>query len=366
MTAENKEEFFMKPLNFVVVGSGWRSLFYARIANAYPDYFKLSAFLCRTREKAEQMQRDYGVRAVADEEECLLKKPDFIVVAVSKDSVFQVTRDWVLKGYPVLCETPAAMNLEDLHELWRLHTREGARVQVAEQYFRYPSFQAAIRVIEEGYLGEPYMVNISAVHDYHGASLIRRLLGVGFQNMKIYGKKYTYPIVETDSRYGLIEDGRMCDSHRVRMTFEFEGGKTAFYDFDGVQYHSRIRSRHLNVQGPRGELDDWSLRYVGEDNRSREYKILREPFETGRGIKEIYVGSKQLYWNPFYELGQIRGLSQDETAVGSLMLGMRRFMEDGTEVYPLSEGLQDAYVRILMEQALKSKETVISETQGWG
>jgi len=253
----------MKPLNFVVIGSGWRSLFYARIAKAYPV------------------------------------------------------------------------------------------------------FHAAIEIAKRGYLGDPYMVNISAVHDYHGASLIRRLLGTGLENMKVYGKKYLYPVVETDSRQGFIEDGRVSERERVRLTFEFEGGKTAFYDFNGIQYHSRIRSRHLNVQGARGELDDWTLRSVGEDNRLSEYQMIKEPFETGNGIKEIYMGQELLYRNPFYELGEANGLTQDETAIGTLMLGMRRFIEEDAEVYPLSEGLQDAYVRILMEQALKSGQMVESKTQIW-
>ncbi|ADL03008.1 Gfo/Idh/MocA family protein [Lacrimispora saccharolytica] len=356
----------MKPLNFMVVGSGWRSLFYARIAKAYPDSFNLTAFLCRTEEKAVQIQKETGIKAVTSPEECLSEKPDFIVVAVNKDSIFQVTGEWARKGYPVLCETPAAMKLEDLQELWRIHTQEGARIQVAEQYFKYPVFSAAIEVVKRGYLGEPYMVNLSAVHDYHGASLIRQFLGTGFENMKLYGKKFLYPVVETDSRYGLVEDGRISERERVRMTFEFEGGKTAFYDFNGIQYHSRIRSRHLNVQGARGELDDWTLRYAGKDNRSREFQIIKEPFETGNGIKQITMGQELLYRNPFIDLGKANGLPQDETAIGTLMLGMRRFIEEGVEVYPLAEGLQDAYVRILMEQALKSGQTVESKTQVWG
>lgn len=356
----------MKPLNFVVVGSGWRSLFYARIAKAYPDCFNLAAFLSRTEEKARWIQEETGIKAVTSPGECMWEKPDFIVVAVNKESIFQVTREWALKGYPVLCETPAAMELGDLQELWRLHDKEGARIQVAEQYFQYPVFHAAIEIVKREYLGDPYMVNLSAVHDYHGASLIRQLLGTGFENMKLYGKKFRYPVVETDSRYGIIEDGRMSERERVRLTFEFEGGKTAFYDFNGIQYHSRIRSRHLNVQGPRGELDDFMLRYVGKDNKSRECQIIKKYFETGSGIKEISMGEELLYQNPFYDLGKDNGLPQDETAIGTLMLGMRRFIEEGVEVYPLAEGLQDAYVRILMEQALKSGQTVESETQVWG
>ena len=51
----------MAKLRFIVVGSGWRSLFYWRIAQALPERFELCAMLCRTEEKAEKMHREYGV-----------------------------------------------------------------------------------------------------------------------------------------------------------------------------------------------------------------------------------------------------------------------------------------------------------------
>ena len=44
----------MAKLRFIVVGSGWRSLFYWRIAQALPERFELCAMLCRTEEKAEK------------------------------------------------------------------------------------------------------------------------------------------------------------------------------------------------------------------------------------------------------------------------------------------------------------------------
>ena len=44
----------MAKLRFVVVGSGWRSLFYWRVAQALPERFELCALLCRTPEKAEK------------------------------------------------------------------------------------------------------------------------------------------------------------------------------------------------------------------------------------------------------------------------------------------------------------------------
>ena len=48
------------------------------------------------------------------------------------------------------------------------------------------------------------------------------------------------------------------------------------------------------------------------------------------------------------------------------MMGMRRYIEEGLECYPLAEGLQDAYALILINEALKSPgRPVRSETQIW-
>ncbi|MDO4329766.1 MAG: Gfo/Idh/MocA family oxidoreductase [Lachnospiraceae bacterium] len=355
----------MYPIQFAVIGSGWRALFYWRIACAYPAYFQMTAMLCRTEEKAARMREEYGIPAVTSELECQAGKPDFVVVAVNKLSICQVSMHWLKKGYPVLCETPAALELSDLQRLWRMRMEEGGKLQVAEQYFCYPTFQAGIRAVQMGYLGDPYMIDLSAVHDYHSASLIRRYLGVGMEMMTVFGKKYTYPVEETDSRYGAIRDGRVSMRDRVRLTFEFSGGKTAFYDFDGIQYHSHIRSRHIRVMGQCGELDDWTIRYVDREHVPHAGQMMVERTQDGTGIRQISFQGQMLYENPFELLGEKVLLPQDETAIASMMLGMRRYIEEGVEVYPLAEALQDAYVRILMEEALGSGQAVRSEPQIW-
>lgn len=78
----------MAKLRFIVVGSGWRSLFYWRIAQALPERFALCAMLCRTEEKAEKMHREYGVPVSTSAEQCIALHPDFVVVAVNKVKFF--------------------------------------------------------------------------------------------------------------------------------------------------------------------------------------------------------------------------------------------------------------------------------------
>lgn len=353
----------MNALRFIVIGSGWRSLFYARIAAAYPQHFQLLGMLCRGEEKAERMRREYGIPAMVSEEELDRLRPDFVVVAVNKASISQVSAHWAMKEYPVLCETPAALTMEELNHIWELHTAQGCRIQVAEQYLRYPVHAAGIQIMERGLLGSLNAMDLSAVHDYHGVSLMRHYLGTGLEPVKIWGKRYTYPVMETDSRDGAITDGSVKERDRARLTFEFEGGKTAFYDFSNVQYHSYIRSRRLQVQGVRGELNNQVVRFVGEDNLPVEAELELQRTMDGNGIDRITLDRELLYQNP---LGSQVGLPEDETAIASMMLDMRQFIQDGTEVYPLREALQDSYLRILMKEALDHPGMVVeSREQKW-
>ena len=93
----------MAKLRFLVVGSGWRSLFYVRIAQALPQQFELCAVLCRSQEKAEQIRR-YGAPVSTSPEQCAAMRPDFVVVAVNKASLAQVSKEWIERGFAVLCE----------------------------------------------------------------------------------------------------------------------------------------------------------------------------------------------------------------------------------------------------------------------
>jgi len=339
------------PLSFVIIGSGWRSLFFARIAKRYPEQFTLKYMLCRTREKADKMAAEHNIPTTISVEECELAKPDFIVIAASKTSLYQETKYWAEKGFPVLCETPAANTIEDLKELWNL-VQSGAKIQIAEQYHRYPIMAAGLKIIEEGKLQDPYAVSLSMAHDYHGISLIRRMLQptapMSLRLDSMCGEKYSFPITETDSRYGAITDGRVKQADRNVITLRFTNGKVAFYDFSGVQYHSFIRARHVNVQGRDGEWNDTYIRYVDENHipHTEKLKACLHPEYQCLYTEELKRQSEN--WQPFISMDN----EQDEYAIASMMYDMREYIAGGKEVYPMAEALEDAYLYLLMQEAI--------------
>ncbi len=354
-----------KPLSFIIVGSGWRAMFYVRIAKRYPELFHLNFLLCRTGEKAGRIRLEAGIPTTTSVSDCEASHPDFVVVAVSYDSNYSVAKEWLRKGYAVLAETPAASGEEALEDLWALH-QKGAKLQIAEQYFRYPLIASGLRAVEQGRLGEPYAVELSLAHDYHGISLIRRMLNCGFgrkakcqsplPTVKLWGRQYRFKVTETDSRFGPITDGRVGESERTRISLEFENGKVAFYDFSGTQYHSFLRSRHINVQGQRGEWNDTILRCLDDSGKPVEEQI-KPCFDPAY---EVLHTEELLKWGQIWHPEVHMENWQDEYAIATLMVDMGELLQSGSGGYPLAEALEDAYLTLLFRQAVAHPGQVIT------
>lgn len=348
----------MDKVRFGVIGSGWRSEFYLRIAQALPARFEVASVLFRNREKADAFQKRYGVSAAFSMEEMKNSRPDFVVVAVSKPDICRVIQECLDLDLPVLSETPPALEVEALEKLWRLH-QQGKRLLVAEQYFLTPWYIARWELVSQGFLGKPDTMMLSDAHDYHAVSLIRRFLQVGFQPVSLSGEAFSNPIVRTGSRAGLDASGILHWPERTRLTFSFEEESRAFYDFSGEQYHSQIRSRHVAVQGPRGELYDKQLLYLDEKNHPISVELAASYCLSGY-LESIRLGEEFLYRHPFEKT-----LPDDETGIALCLQGMKRYLETGEAFYPLAEALQDAYLSLLMSRAAASREAVIAEPRLW-
>ena len=350
----------MDRLRFVIIGSGWRSLYYVRIALALPQEFELIGMAVRSETKKALIRSKYPIRVSTDQEELLAEKPDFVVVAVDRNSNAQVCAQLLTRGFAVLAETPPADDLPALKRLWGIVESEGAKLQIAEQYFLYPTYAAKIAVAQSGLLGAIHAVSISALHEYHAFSIIRKLLGNGRCPVSISAKKYTYPVTDTDGRYGMIIGGPVKEQKRVRAELAFADGKLAFYDFSDVQYHSYIRSRHLNVQGTEGEIDDNLVSYVEKDGYPHREPLIFERREDAKGIDRVLLGGRAVYTNPF----PIGLLTEDESAIALLMRGMRGYLAEGKEVYPVADAFEDAYLTVLLNEAIAGGPAVY-ERQDW-
>lgn len=363
----------MDKIKFIIVGSGWRSLYYVRVAKALPNLFELCAMYCRTEEKAQRMADDHHIHTTASVEECAKYKPDFVVVVVNKASIAEVSMEWMKRGFTVLCETPAAVDLETLNKLWDMHN-QGYKLVVAEQYTSYPEYSALLKVVDRSIIGDPDCLNISLAHEYHGASLMRALLKVApDMDFTVSAQTYQFPTTETLTRYDSYKDGRIADKKRTVATFEFANGKVALYDFDSEQYRSPIRKNTLKLQGSRGEIIDRKVYYLDEENEPviseirTEKRLVETVYENPNlhYIEEVigvHFEDSEVYTPEF----GLCGLAQDETAVASLMRRTGEYSRgNAAEPYPLRDALQDAYMAILLREADVSRNRVSSSKRAW-
>lgn len=364
----------MGKFKFIIVGSGWRSLYYVRIAKALPEVFELCAMYCRSEEKAMKMANEHQIHTTTSIEECLSYQPDFAVVVVTKSDIAKVSMEWMDRGLTVLCETPASLDLEILKKLWALE-QEGKKLVVAEQYTHYPIYRAMKKVLDRNLLGSRDVMNISLAHEYHGASLMREFLGLEISDgFAVKAKTYEFPTADTLTRYEKIQNGKISNKKRTVATFEFESGKVALYDFDSEQYRSPIRKNTCKLQGQLGELIDDTLYYL--DANTYEEHVGKIQVST-RAVHTEYDNPNlsdieevtgitfdgESVYEPEFGLC---GLAQDETAIATMMKKTALYAHgEGATPYPLKDALTDAYVAILLQKACETGEVITSEKQIW-
>ena len=155
-------------LKFGVVGTSW-----------YTEYFHLArlkecpeavlyAICGRNRSRAEEMATKYAIPQVFTDYHEMIERAGLqaLIVATPDDLHYLVTMAGLEAGLHVFCEKPLAMNSTQAKEM--LDKAEGVGVKHMVCFtFRWLPFHKWIkRLIEEGYLGKWYMINIRYDGDY--------------------------------------------------------------------------------------------------------------------------------------------------------------------------------------------------------
>ena len=355
-----------KRITFGIIGGGWRAEFFLRVVEARPDLFVVPGIVVRNPEKASIFGNRWGVTTFGTPEELLRSTEcDFVVTSVPRTVNPDLIIELVEAGMPVLSETPPASDLDSMIRLYEGVTNLGGRVQVAEQYHLQPHQAARLAFASGGRIGEVSQAQVSVAHGYHGISLIRRFLDVGFEAPAIRARKFTSPIIEGAGRNGPPKREAARDVPQTLGWLDF-GGKLGVFDFTGTQYFGWIRRERVLVRGDRGEIVNNTVSFLRDF--ATPIKGELERVATGIGsdlegshLKGYTFGDEWVYENP---LAPAR-LSGDEIAVGSCLLGMKRYLETGENFYSLAEGSQDHYLSILLDGAAETGEVVRVERQPW-
>jgi predicted dehydrogenase len=351
---------------FGIIGTGWRSRFYLKLAHLLPAQLEVVGIVGRNTERSELSAGQWGVRAHASIAELVAAAhPDFVVSAVPWDVTPDMTRAAVELKTAILCETPPAPDLDGLRSLWAAVGASGL-VQVAEQYALLPSHASRLALARSGAIGQVTSVQVSSTHMYHAVSLMRTFLATRFGPATASARTFVAPLINPLVKDAWTDDDRPHDAKTIIATIDFGGGM-GLYDFTDNQWHNQLRSRRIVIRGSAGEIvDDEVVRMVAPRTIVRSKLVRRQTGYDldldGFDTDHISLGETILYRNPFIGLR----LSDEEIAIATMLLAMGAWCRDeGAPPYPLAEGCQDHRVALAVEQAATSGEPVTSAVEAW-
>lgn len=353
----------MTPTRFGLIGSGWRAEFFLRVGAALPDRLEVSGLLARNIARREALAQTFGVATPGSLGELLAARPDFVVVSVPWDVTPTLLHELANLGVPVLAETPPAPDLDGLRALAPLATN--GRIQVAEQYQYQPFHAARIAIARSGRLGRLSEARVSAAHGYHGVNLIRRLLGLDREPLRIRANRFVTSVTAGPNRHGPPSERRLIESDVVIATLD-AGDRLGVYDFTDEQYFSPIRSRSVVVRGDRGEIRDRSVRYLLDHRTVADLDLQRHDAGQDGNLEGMYLrgitlGEEWIYRNAFAPAR----LFDDEIAVATCLTRMAAWLDGGPDVCSLADAAQDHYLTLRIADAARSGEEVRAAGHVW-
>ena len=354
----------MSQIKFALIGAGWRSGFFTRAAAELPEMFKITGALVRDKTKGEAFADRWNIPVCGDMDTLLSSKPDFVVLLVPRGDNPGYILDLAKRGVPVLAETPPAPDITAMSDLIETLPK-GAKVEVAEQYQFQPMHTAVLNVIADGLLGNVSHAQVSCAHGYHGISLIRLLLGVGYSDAKINGCVLTAPLVKGPDRSGPPSEESIQNEDQVLALIDF-GGKTAIYDFTGAQYFSYIRGNRMLVRGERGEITGDKVSYLENFNNPVYFGLERRDAGQNGNLYGYYhigiIGNGKWYHKNIFAPAR---LTDDELAVAMCLYKMGQYVNGDESFYSINEAAQDLYLDLIIQQAVKTGETITTTPQNW-
>ena len=350
-----------------IIGAGWRSEFFIRIAQLLPEKFEIVGVVARKEEVRSALAERFGVQTYSSISQLLSKnKPDYAISSVSWDSNPSVVEELVSAGVYVLCETPPAPTLEGLQKLWAA-VGSSEMVQVAEQYLSLPGHSARLAITESGVIGDVSSLELSSTHGYHAVSIMRGFLQSGFEPTTITTRQFEAPLVDPLSRNGFNADLSPKNAKTTISLIDFGSGKSGVYNFVDNQWHNQLRHRRIVVRGSRGEIvDDSVIRLVEgpaiTTSRIKRYQLGYDLNLDGYDTEHLSFDGKVVFKNPFTGLR----FMDEEIAIATLMAQMADWINGNAKApYPLNEACQDHLVSLAIDESIALGKSITTAKQDW-
>lgn len=158
----------MKRISIGIVGTSWWSdAMYLPALQGHPNARVISA-AGRDLERAREFANRWSIPRVYDEYRQMIDREemDAVIVATSNDSHYPITMKALGAGLHVLCEKPLALTYTQAAEMAALADKQGVKHMVPFTYRHMPSARYIKELLDEGYIGRPYHLNMRYYSGY--------------------------------------------------------------------------------------------------------------------------------------------------------------------------------------------------------
>ena len=151
----------MKELRFALLGTGFWSRYQLAAWREVPGA-RCVAVCNRTRAKAEALAQEFGVAAVFDDAETMLRavRPDFLDVITDVETHARFVELAAHYRIPVICQKPMAPNLATARALVATCERAGVPFFIHENWRWQHPFRELKRVLDSGVIGSVFRARV--------------------------------------------------------------------------------------------------------------------------------------------------------------------------------------------------------------
>ncbi len=266
----------------VVGTSWWADAMHLPALDSHPGARTL-AICGRNRANAQKMADTWGIPKVYTDYAEMIESAelDAIVISTPNDSHYPITMKAFERDLHVLCEKPIAMTYAQAREMADVAMAKGLKTLVPFTYSFMPTARTLKEMIDSGYLGTPYHLNMRYYTGYARAGdyiwrLDRRIAGAG-----VVGDLGTHFLYIAEWLYGDISavtcrlgfsvprppldpqgDAYELGDDSCMLTLEFANGALGMIHCTAVCYEDSPfgQTHHMEFHGSEGTLysfTDW-------------------------------------------------------------------------------------------------------------
>ncbi len=340
-----------QPMRVAIIGTAKRSSYlYGPLVNALREKVELVSIWGRSTDSARHLGESLHVPWYTDLDQLIRETtPDIGIVSVAYDANGQVGLLAVEHGLHVLLETPIAHKLNEADTIIAAASKQGLKIEVAEQFHRRPMEQIKLKLLESGLFGKAHTAfNDFAGHGYHGVSVMRSYLGFDAKPVQVTGTVRKYNLMPHWSRLADTRGPR--EETQEHGIIEFEGGQVGIFHWTDVGYDSALRwwrsSRFLAEKGMGItvgvglETQEW-LTLLAPGGEAPRFITLERRWERNDGGALValvaHTGDPDVpivRWdNPFCPVEQGHGVQwhDDEIGVAGCLMNLVNAVRHNTE-----------------------------------